>query len=55
VLFLKYIPEGEDYFIVTAYDLRNGRVMSIDRLPRCEFFDGNEETAFLDLVRSSIK
>jgi hypothetical protein len=55
VLFLKYIPEGEDYFIVTAYDLRNGRVMSIDRLPRCEFFDGNEESAFLDLVRSSIK
>jgi hypothetical protein len=55
VLFLKYSSEGQDYFIVIAYDLRNGRVMSIDRLPRCEFFDNNEETAFLDLVRSSIK
>jgi hypothetical protein len=55
VLFLKYSPEGQDYLIVTAYDLRSGRVMSIDRLPQCAFFDGNEETAFLDLVRSSIK
>lgn len=55
VLFLKYSPEGEDYLIVTAYDLRNGRVMSIDRLPQCAFFNSNEETAFLDLVRSSVK
>jgi len=55
VLFLKYSPEGEDYLILTAYDLRNGRVVCIDKLPQCAFFDGNEETAFLDLVRSSIK
>jgi hypothetical protein len=55
VLFLKYSPEGEDYLVIMAYDLRNGRVMSIDRLAQCAFFDGNEETAFLDLVRSSIK
>ncbi len=55
VLFLKYSPEGEDYLIITAYDLRNGRVVSIDRLPQCAFFDSNEESAFLDLVRSSIK
>jgi hypothetical protein len=55
VLFLKYSPEGKDYLIIIAYDLRSGRVMSIDRLPQCAFFDGNEETAFLDLVRSSIK
>ena len=55
VLFLKYSSEGKDYLIVTAYDLRNGQVMSIDRFPQCAFFDGNEETAFLDLVRSSVK
>ena len=55
VLFLKYSPEGKDYVITMAYDLRNGRVMSIDRLSQCAFFDGNEETAFLDLVRSSVK
>ncbi|MFL6215879.1 MAG: hypothetical protein ACJ74J_18495 [Blastocatellia bacterium] len=55
VLFLKYSPEGEDYLIVTAYDLQDGRVMSIDRFPQCESFDGNEEAAFLDLVRSSVK
>ena len=55
VLFLKYSPEGKDYVITMAYDLRNGRVMSIDRLSQCAFFDGNEEAAFLDLVRSSVK
>jgi hypothetical protein len=55
VLFLKNSPEGQNYLIVTAYDLSSGRVMTIDRLPQCEIFDGNEESTFLDLVRSNLK
>jgi hypothetical protein len=54
-LFLKYSFEGEDYLIVTAYRLQDSRVFSVDRLPQCEFFDGNEESSFLDLMRSSAR
>ena len=55
VLFLKYDPAGEDYPIITGYELINGRVTPLDRAEPYAVFDGNEETAFLDLVRSSIK
>jgi hypothetical protein len=55
VLFLKYSPEGEDYPIITGYELVNGHVNSLDREETFTVFDGDEETAFLDLVRSSIK
>jgi len=55
VLFLKYDPEGDDYSIITGYELINGRVTPLDRPEPYAIFDGNEEAAFLDLVRSSIK
>jgi hypothetical protein len=55
VLFLKYDPKGDDYLIITGYELINGRVRSLDRDETFTAFDDNEETAFLDLVRSSAK
>jgi hypothetical protein len=55
VLFLKYNPEGDDYLIITGYELINNRVKALDRPETFAIFEGNEETAFLDLVRSSVK
>jgi len=55
VLFLRHDREGEDYPIITGYELVNGRVNSLDREETFTVFDGDEETAFLDLVRSSLK
>jgi hypothetical protein len=55
MLFLKNTPEG-DYFILTGYELAKGRVSPLDSISgKYEFFDGNEETAFIEIVRSSIK
>jgi len=55
VLFLKNTPEG-DYFILTGYELAKGRVSPLDSISgKYEFFDGNEETAFIELVRSTIQ
>ncbi len=55
MLFLKNTPEG-DYFILTGYELAKGRVSPLDSISgKYEFFDGNEETTFIELVRSTIQ
>jgi hypothetical protein len=54
LLFLKNTPEG-DYFVLTGYELVKGQVSPLDSISgKYEFFDGNEETAFIDIVRSSV-
>ena len=55
VLFLKYDPDGDDYPIITGYELINGHATPLDRDQTFAIFDGNEETAFFDLVRSRVK
>ena len=55
VLFLNYHPEGDDYSILTGYELINGHATPLDRDQTFAIFDSNEETAFLDLVRSRVK
>jgi hypothetical protein len=54
MLFLKDSPEGKDYFVLTGYELLNGRVTPIDNIAgKYESFDGAEENAFKEIVRLS--
>jgi hypothetical protein len=56
MLFLKDIPERKDYFVLTGYELLNGRVTPLDSISgKYESFDGAEENAFIEIVRLSAK
>jgi hypothetical protein len=56
LFFLKETPEGKDYFVLTGYELSNGRVSPLDGITgKYQFFDGVEETTFIEIVRSSLK
>ena len=56
LLFLKDTPEGKDYSVLTGYELSKGRVSPLDAISgKYEEFDGHEESAFLEIVRSSVK
>lgn len=54
VLFLKYNEQGQDFSILTGYQLRNGRVLPLDDLGPFTVFKGTGETSFLDVVRQAI-
>ena len=54
--FLKDTPEGKDYFVLTGYELSKGRVSPLDGISgKYEQFDGQEESAFIEMVRSNVK
>ena len=56
MLFLKGTPEGKDYFVLTGYELLNGRVTPLDSISgKYESFDGAEENAFKEIVQLSAK
>lgn len=61
VLFLKRNDEGQDFSIVTGYQLRAGRVHPLDgvpegdyKLPQFAAYEGADETSFLNDVRAAI-
>jgi hypothetical protein len=64
VLFLKYENEGNDYPLITAYELNNGKVVPLDGLDRDgkvihqltshQSYKGLSETDFLNLVQLAI-
>lgn len=65
IFFLKQNPEGQDYSIITAYELRSGQVFPLDGSPEgdgksnqfteYEKYAGMDETRFISDVRSAIE
>jgi hypothetical protein len=65
VFFLKHQPESKDFSIITAYELRGGRVLPLDGLsPRGQLvapfasyqnYNGIDESTFLAELRSAIR
>jgi hypothetical protein len=65
VLFLKHNADGQDYSIITAYELRSGHVFPLDGSPEgngksrlfteYEKYADKDETAFLNDVRAAIQ
>jgi hypothetical protein len=65
VLFLKYNDDGQDYSIITAYELRSGRVFPLDGSPEgdgksrqfaeYEEYAGKDEITFINDVRAAIQ
>jgi hypothetical protein len=64
VFFLKYNEEGQDFSIITGYELRRGRVIPLDglledgtpvkQLAAHQQYNGVDEIAFLNQVRQAI-
>lgn len=64
VLFLKYEAEGNDYPLITAYELKNDKTLPLDGLNRDgriihqltshQSYKGTSETDFLNLVQQGI-
>lgn len=57
VLFLKQNEEGNDYRIVTGYELRAGHVIPLDKLhnkDQFSIYEGTEESAFLKTLQDAI-
>jgi hypothetical protein len=65
ILFLRQNDEGQDYSIITAYELRSGRVFPLDGSPEgdgksrqfteYEKYAGIDETIFINDVRAAIE
>lgn len=54
VLFLKYNEQGQDFSILTGYELREGRATPLDTLDQFAVYKGIDESSFLKAVRDSI-
>lgn len=56
VFFLQRNPDGQDYTILTGYELRGGRAFALDGDNKSRFrvHDGTDEAAFLSEVRAAI-
>lgn len=54
IFFLKYNEQGNDYSILTGYELRENRVFALDKVEPFIGYERFEERAFLDLVRETI-
>lgn len=52
LFFLIRNKEGEDYIIVTAYELHHGKVVPLDDIPLSASFQGTDEQEFLIKVRA---
>jgi len=64
LFFLRYDEEADAFSIITGYELRGGRVFPLDgvevpeggsKLKQFAAYEGAEESAFLDEVRSALK
>ena len=54
VLFLKYNDQGEDYHIVTGYELRNERVFPLDSGERFSIYKEADASTFLNAVHQAV-
>lgn len=54
LFFLSRNKDGEDYSIVTAYELREGRVVPLDHSNTFDSFEGVAEQVFLERLRREI-
>lgn len=50
VLFLKRNSEGQDYHILTGYQLRKGKVTPLDQVDFFAHYEGQEQRSFLDEI-----
>jgi hypothetical protein len=65
IFFLKQNDEGQDYSIVTGYELRSGRIFPLDGSPEgdvkssqfaeYEKYAGMDESTFINIVRAAIE
>jgi len=55
LFFLSRNHEGEDYTIVTAYELRGGQVTPLDQSKAFSSFQGADDQSFLNKVRDEIE
>ena len=53
-MFLKAAPNGCDYDILTAYELRESDVLPIDYSKQFEQYKGFDKTTFLKAVRDAL-
>lgn len=54
-LFLRTMEQAEDYYLLTAYELSQSGVTSVDASQQFMTYEGYETDAFLDLVRAAVK
>jgi hypothetical protein len=54
VLFLKYDDQGQDYHIITAYELRNKRVLPLDMGERFSVYKDADIGTFLNTVHQAV-
>ncbi|MFY9573498.1 MAG: hypothetical protein WAV20_19040, partial [Blastocatellia bacterium] len=54
LFFLSHNKQGEDYAIITAYELRRGQVVPVDESDAFASYTGSEEQAVLNQVRRAI-
>jgi len=54
VLFLKYNAPGDDYQILTGYELRDGRVSPVDEADHFAAYNDSTEERFLSVVREAV-
>jgi hypothetical protein len=55
VLFLTNASGESDFQIITGYELRGGKVCSLDDLPKLRTYDNSDETTFLSELRIKVK
>jgi hypothetical protein len=56
VLFLKYIKDGDDFSILTGYELRSGHVVPLDDVEGLfNRYKDSSEADFLGAVRAAIQ
>jgi hypothetical protein len=54
VLFLKYNEQGDDYQVLTGYELRKGYVFPLDEADHFNAFKKSNEETFLNAVRDAV-
>ena len=54
LFFLKYNDQGEDYSILTGYELREGRVFPLDEIGHFINYKGADENTFSNAVREAV-
>lgn len=55
LFFLKYNREGQDFSIMTGYELRRGHVVPLDSLEQFANHRGVDQTSFLKEIRRTVK
>lgn len=54
LLFLKYNEQGDDYRILTGYELRDNRVSPLDKADHFETYKNSSEETFINEVREAV-